>query len=325
MAAGGQGARKLLDPDGQTVEPQIGRVCYRVRACRGHRRSGWNRFIDIVASGLLKDVPVVQEEAIVGFVEGQSRLLKLFLATECRSDPCNDVRKTCTTGGACVDTVRPPGDLPPFDPGTIPKGADAGVDGGADTPRADSAVGTSTDGTHADVRADSAAPESSIDRLLDSADLSTPPTTDAPSAIGDALADTAPDAPANLPDSAAPSGDTAPDFPLPTLDLALATETGLDIGGVMADFSADAPDGGATAVDAQTPVDGLPAGAALQVSAGGDRTCAIRVDGTIACWGENKSGESTPAAGTFKQISAGTTFTCGLTSEGSIVCWGDNY
>jgi len=44
--------------------------------------------VDIVATGLLNGNAVVHEEAIVGFLEGQVMLLKLFLDVECVVDPC---------------------------------------------------------------------------------------------------------------------------------------------------------------------------------------------------------------------------------------------
>jgi alpha-tubulin suppressor-like RCC1 family protein len=59
--------------------------------------------------------------------------------------------------------------------------------------------------------------------------------------------------------------------------------------------------------------------------AAGDRhTCALRPDGTIACWGNNYAGASTPPLGTWKQVSAGTAFTCALRSDGTPQCWGTN-
>ena len=82
--------------------------------------------IDIVATGLLNSVSVVSEEAIVGFVEGQSRLLKLFLVAECRGDLCANSNQTCTTGGACVDKVRTPSNLPVYNTSDLVKPADAG-------------------------------------------------------------------------------------------------------------------------------------------------------------------------------------------------------
>ena len=62
--------------------------------------------IEIVATGYLNGSAIVNETAVLSFVEGQSMLLKLFLAAECRDNPCIDPAKTCTTGGSCVDKVR---------------------------------------------------------------------------------------------------------------------------------------------------------------------------------------------------------------------------
>ena len=52
------------------------------------------------------------------------------------------------------------------------------------------------------------------------------------------------------------------------------------------------------------------------VSAGGGHTCGIRSDGTLACWGLNVDGQTTPPAGTFAQVSAGGRHTCGIRSDG---------
>ena len=61
-----------------------------------------------------------------------------------------------------------------------------------------------------------------------------------------------------------------------------------------------------------------------QVSAGNSHTCAITTSGSVICWGDNSSGQSTPPAGTFTQVSAGTGYNCGLDSAGSVQCWGSN-
>lgn len=67
------------------------------------------------------------------------------------------------------------------------------------------------------------------------------------------------------------------------------------------------------------------AGDFLQVSAGGNHTCAVRTDGRVACWGDNQYGQATPPAGHFQQVSAGARHTCGLQTGGSVVCWGSNH
>src|SRR5256885_2918230 len=65
-------------------------------------------------------------------------------------------------------------------------------------------------------------------------------------------------------------------------------------------------------------------GTVAQVSAGGSHTCAIRTDGTVACWGDNSHGQATPPAGTFTQVSAGGAHTCAVRSDSTVACWGTN-
>ena len=60
------------------------------------------------------------------------------------------------------------------------------------------------------------------------------------------------------------------------------------------------------------------------LSAGEYHTCAIKSDSTLACWGENTYGQSTPPPGTFTQVSAGGRHTCGIQSDSTLACWGDN-
>ena len=46
------------------------------------------------------------------------------------------------------------------------------------------------------------------------------------------------------------------------------------------------------------------------------------MSGTIACWGANTYGQSTPPSGTFTSVGTGGMFTCGVKTDGSLLCWG---
>src|SRR4051794_39738326 len=61
------------------------------------------------------------------------------------------------------------------------------------------------------------------------------------------------------------------------------------------------------------------------ISSGGDATCAIRSDDTLACWGDNYYGQVISPQGTFSQVSAGTAHACALKSDNTLACWGDNF
>lgn len=66
-----------------------------------------------------------------------------------------------------------------------------------------------------------------------------------------------------------------------------------------------------------------PPGAFKAVTAGWSHTCAIRLDDTVACWGEATFyGKTDPPSGAFAQIAAGQEHTCGLRFTGAVVCWG---
>jgi hypothetical protein len=80
------------------------------------------------------------------------------------------------------------------------------------------------------------------------------------------------------------------------------------------------------------PVDGARAGDAASlasagiqaVSAGGSTTCAIRADGTLACWGRDDFGQANPPAGSFSAVSIGGLYACAVRTDGTLACWGDD-
>lgn len=74
-----------------------------------------------------------------------------------------------------------------------------------------------------------------------------------------------------------------------------------------------------------------------RVAAGQGHTCAIRVDGTLWCWGEDFAGQVGIALGTrfdeptqvgtddtWAQIATVVFHTCGVKTDGSLWCWGRN-
>ena len=75
----------------------------------------------------------------------------------------------------------------------------------------------------------------------------------------------------------------------------------------------------------------------IQVGAGGNYSCGLRVDGAAFCWGGNGAGQlgdgtqnshliPAPVSGghTFAALAVGNVNACGLTSAGSLYCWGSN-
>jgi alpha-tubulin suppressor-like RCC1 family protein len=72
---------------------------------------------------------------------------------------------------------------------------------------------------------------------------------------------------------------------------------------------------------AADPVEATAGTAVLAVSAGAYHTCAIRTDGTLACWGSDEDGQATPPAGTFGAVSAGWGHTCAIRTDGTLACW----
>ena len=67
------------------------------------------------------------------------------------------------------------------------------------------------------------------------------------------------------------------------------------------------------------------AGPAIDVSAGGWRSCSVRMDGRIVCWGLNSSGSSAeePADSDFQSISVGSEHACAIRNNGDLACWND--
>jgi hypothetical protein len=56
-------------------------------------------------------------------------------------------------------------------------------------------------------------------------------------------------------------------------------------------------------------------------------TCALRRDGTAACWGANNpyyGAQSLPPPGLFTELAAGDQHTCGLRPDGSVEYWGSS-
>jgi hypothetical protein len=61
---------------------------------------------------------------------------------------------------------------------------------------------------------------------------------------------------------------------------------------------------------------------ASQLAVGTDHACVLKHDGTIACWGDNRYGQSTPPDGAFTSLSAGDEYTCAIRVDGTVACWG---
>ncbi|MYG57288.1 MAG: hypothetical protein F4165_01610, partial [Acidimicrobiia bacterium] len=58
------------------------------------------------------------------------------------------------------------------------------------------------------------------------------------------------------------------------------------------------------------------------VVASGQRTCGLRVNGTINCWGGYSYERSEPPEGTFTSIAASDIYMCALATDQTIACWG---
>ena len=76
---------------------------------------------------------------------------------------------------------------------------------------------------------------------------------------------------------------------------------------------------------------------ATAISAGYSHTCAVRADGSVACWGLNDHGQlgdgthddraeprNVPGLEDISQVAAAAYFSCALTHAGRVFCWGKN-
>ena len=61
------------------------------------------------------------------------------------------------------------------------------------------------------------------------------------------------------------------------------------------------------------------------VSTGMHHTCGVMIDGSVACWGDNKNGQSTPPEGQFRSVGVGEDHARGVMIDGSVTCWGYGY
>jgi alpha-tubulin suppressor-like RCC1 family protein len=77
---------------------------------------------------------------------------------------------------------------------------------------------------------------------------------------------------------------------------------------------------------------------ARDIAAGRNHTCAVRANGTVACWGSNSSGQigdgtiggnrpspfTIPNLNNVVAVAAGEAHTCALRADGTVRCWGAN-
>ena len=67
-----------------------------------------------------------------------------------------------------------------------------------------------------------------------------------------------------------------------------------------------------------------PSGSFVSVALGYWHSCGLGVDATVACWGSDFYGQSSPPSGSFKAVASGQYHSCGLKSDDSVTCWGHN-
>ena len=78
---------------------------------------------------------------------------------------------------------------------------------------------------------------------------------------------------------------------------------------------------------------------ALGIALGDSHTCAIKTDGTVACWGSNEDAQlglgysggrvnsptAVPGLTNVVALEAGSSHTCALRANGMVACWGNNF
>ena len=64
------------------------------------------------------------------------------------------------------------------------------------------------------------------------------------------------------------------------------------------------------------------AGLFTAISGGGEHTCGLRSDATVACWGHNSYGQAEAPRGRFIAVAAGGWHTCALRDDRTAECWG---
>ncbi len=75
--------------------------------------------------------------------------------------------------------------------------------------------------------------------------------------------------------------------------------------------------------EAQAAITGVAAPEAA-LDAGEYRTCALRENATLMCWGDANYGDYEPPAGRYIAVSVGVDHACALRPSGQAVCWGDS-
>jgi alpha-tubulin suppressor-like RCC1 family protein len=62
------------------------------------------------------------------------------------------------------------------------------------------------------------------------------------------------------------------------------------------------------------------------VAIGFAHSCNVLTDDSIACWGRDDRGQSSPPGGAFKTVAVGSSHTCRVRADDTVECWGwDRY